>query len=142
MKVILSTFGPLHLIKGGTYISKFVELTIIQGWIPDKKSTWLVKILSKIVHRDLKKSFNKRVCATAKKNIGIAFPEFYLWIGKLFPKTKFSNLKAAVMYGKASTKYLKDADIFHVRAGSGMGGAIEAAKKKRNESCCGSEYSS
>lgn len=129
MKVILSTFGPLHLIKGGIYISKLVELTIIQGWIPGKKSAWIVKILSKIVHRDLKKSFTKRICANSKKNIGIVFPEFYLWIGKLFPQTKFSNLKAAVMYGKASTKYLKDAEIFHVRAGNGQGGAIETAKK-------------
>lgn len=130
MKVILSTFGPLHLIKGGSYISKFVELTIIQGWIPGKKSAWLVKILSKIVHRDLKKSFTKRVCNNAQKNIGIAVPEFYLWIGKLFPQTKFSNLNAAIMYGKETSKYLKNADIFHVRAGNGQGGAIETARER------------
>lgn len=129
MRVILSTFGPLHLIKGSTYISKYVDLTIIQGWIPDKKSGWFVNVLSKIVHRDLKKSFQKRISPDAQRNIGIAIPEFYLWLGKLFPKLGLTNTKAAEMYGRTSRKYLHDADVFHVRAGNGQGGAIETAKK-------------
>ena len=129
MRVILSTFGPLHLIKGSTYISKYVDLTIIQGWLPDKKSGWFVNVLSKIVHRDLKKSFQKRISPDAQRNIGIAIPEFYLWLGKLFPKLGLTNTKAAEMYGRTSRKYLHDADVFHVRAGNGQGGAIETARK-------------
>lgn len=129
MKIILSTFGPLHLIKGSIYISEYVDLSIIQGWLPGKKSGWLVDILSRIMHRNLKKSFQKRINHHAKDNIGIAIPEFYLWLGKLFPKLGLTNIKAAEMYGRASRKYLHDADIFHVRAGNGQGGAIETAKK-------------
>ena len=34
------------------------------------------------------------------------------------------------IYGNMSCRYLKDAKIFHVRSGSGRGGAIEKAHKK------------
>ena len=35
-----------------------------------------------------------------------------------------------MMYGRLSRKYVKDADVFHVRSGSGMGGAIEKAQNE------------
>lgn len=130
-KVILSTFGPLHLIKSAESLSDLVDIRVIQGWIPTWRSSWFLTVASKIVGRDLRKSFRKRTpSCLSGRNTSIAFAEFYLWACKLFKlqsPLKSSN-NAAYIYGKASRKYIKNADIFHVRSGSGFGGAIERAK--------------
>lgn len=131
IKVILSTFGPLHLIKSAEFLSQLVDIRVIQGWIPTWWNRWILSFASKIVGRDLYKSFRKREPeAINGKNISVALPEFYLWFCKLFKvcnPLSYSNL-AAIGYGKLSQKYITNADIFHVRSGSGLGGAIEKAK--------------
>ena len=130
MNVILSTFGPLHLIKGANYICNYVNLTILQGWLPTPRQQWLVNLLSKIIHKDLNKSFKKRKCDGALSNIGLALPEFFLWFGKMVPYSGFTNDKAARLYGFLCKKHIHNASIFHVRAGNGRGGAIVKAKKE------------
>ena len=130
MNVILSTFGPLHLIKGANYICNYVNLTILQGWLPPPRQQWLVNLLSKIIHKDLNKSFKKRKCDGALSNIGLALPEFFLWFGKMVPYSGFTNDKAARLYGFLCKKHIHNASIFHVRAGNGRGGAIVKAKKE------------
>lgn len=84
MNVILSTFGPLHLIKGANYICNYVNLTILQGWLPTPRQQWLVNLLSKIIHKDLNKSFKKRKCDGALSNIGLALPEFFYGSARWF----------------------------------------------------------
>jgi glycosyltransferase involved in cell wall biosynthesis len=134
-KVILSTFGPLHLIKSAEYLSSYVDIKVIQGWIPTKYDRFLIKIASKLVGRDLSKSFNKRTPEVLNnRNFSCAFGEFYLWtmrvLSKYFKfidKSKIS-LHAANIYGWQSKRLIKDANIFHVRSGSGFAGAIEKAK--------------
>lgn len=129
IKVILSTFGPLHLIKSAEALSDFVDIKVIQGWIPEWWNRWILLILNKIVGYKLTKTMKKRTPVCLKgKNIGIGMPEFYSHFRSRALKDKLANVKAAVLYGRLSCKYLKDADIFHVRSGSGMGGAIERAK--------------
>lgn len=129
IKVILSTFGPLHLIKSAEALSDFVDIKVIQGWIPEWWNRWILLILNKIVGYKLTKTMKKRTPACLKgKNIGIGMPEFYSHFRSRALKDKLANVKAAVLYGRLSCKYLKDADVFHVRSGSGMGGAIERAK--------------
>lgn len=131
MKVILSTFGPLHLLKTAEALSPYVEINVIQGWIPKWWNKWLLIIGDKILGYKLSKTIVKRTPkALRNRNVGIGFPEFYLWIMRLFFKDRCSNVKAATMYGKLSRKYIKNADIFHVRSGSGAGGAIEKAKRE------------
>lgn len=129
IKVILSTFGPLHLIKGAEVLSDFVDIKVIQGWIPKWWNRWLLLILNKVVGYELTKTMKKRTPVCLKgKNIGIGMPEFYTHFRSRAIKDKLANVRAAVLYGRLSCKYLNDADIFHVRSGSGMGGAIEKAK--------------
>lgn len=131
INVILSTFGPLHLTKSAEYLSKKVNLTLIQGWIPNKNQKWLINILSKIMHRNLQKSFQKRFPNNfSGKNIGIAIPEFILWTGKKITILHhiLTPYLASTIYGFLSRKYLTNAQIFHVRSGNGGGGAIEKAK--------------
>lgn len=129
IKVILSTFGPLHLIKSAEALSDFVDIKVIQGWIPKWWNRWILLILNKVVGYKLTKTMKKRTPMCLKgKNIGIGMPEFYLHFRSRALKDKLANVKAAVLYGRLSCKYLNDAEIFHVRSGSGMGGAIEKAK--------------
>ncbi len=133
-KVILSTFGPLHLIKSSEYIAKYVDITVIQGWIPTKFNFFLLKIASKIVGRDLTKTIQKRTPKILDgRNISIGFPEFYLWFRRYFFQFNLLDIpkQSAVLYGRLSCAYLKDAEIFHVRSGSGAGGSIEKAKANK-----------
>lgn len=129
-KVLLSTFGPLHLIKSAEYLSKYVDMEVVQGWIPQWWNKWLIGIASKIIGRDLSKSFGKRIPkALDGRNHSIAVPEFYLWSGIRLGMNDI-EVKAAEMFGRMTKSYLKNQNIFHVRSGSGQGGAIAKAKAK------------
>lgn len=128
IRVILSTFGPLHLVKSAEHLSRLVDIKLIQGWVPAWWNKWLLIIGDWMVGYKLSKTIKKRTpqCLTGR-NIGIGIPEFYAWIGRMYLHDRLSNVKAATMYGKLSRKYIKNADVFHVRSGSGLGGAIEKA---------------
>lgn len=130
--VIISTFGPLHLMKSAEYISDLVDVSVIQGWLPGSFSKPLVKLCSKISGRDLFKSFGKRYVRKVRRNDGVAIPEFYLWATKLFRflRTNNSAMYASLLYGFFSKKFIKNADVFHVRSGNGGAGAIKIAKKR------------
>lgn len=130
IKVILSTFGPLHLMKSAEYLSKYADIKIIQGWVP-KPNSLFVKIIGKIINKDLTISFKKRYPQNIKYNYGIGMPEFLLWIGKKIKifNNIFSSVNSAKLYSFLSKKYIKNADIFHVRSGNG-GVAIDIARKR------------
>lgn len=131
MRIILSTFGPLHLIKSAEHLSERVDIRVIQGWIPRWWNKWFLSIASKIVGRDLFKAFKRRTPESLEgKNDSIAIAEFYLWACKLFKlqSPMISSYNAACIYGRRSRQHIHDADIFHVRSGSGFGGAIERAR--------------
>lgn len=131
LRVILSTFGPLHLIKSAEYLSEQVDIRVIQGWIPSWWNKWFLCLASKIVGRNLMKAFERRTPKCLEEsNHSIAFAEFYLWACKLFKLQSplKSSYNAALIYGKQTKHLIKDADVFHVRSGSGFGGAIEKAK--------------
>lgn len=129
VKVILSTFGPLHLIKSAEALSNFVDIKVIQGWIPKWWNRWILFVLNRIVGYKLTQTMKKRTPQSLQgRNIGIGIPEFYSNFRRRALRDTLANVKAAVLYGKLSRKYLNDADIFHVRSGSGMGGAIEKAR--------------
>lgn len=130
IKVILSTFGPLHLIKSAEYLSNYVNIEVVQGWIPQWWNKWLIGVANKIIGRDLSKSFGKRIPKElCGKNHSVAIPEFYLWGGK---KLGINNIetKAAILFGKRTKRFINEQNVFHVRSGSGQGGAIEKARQK------------
>lgn len=132
IKVLLSTFGPLHLIKSAQFLLNYVDIDVVQGWIPTNNQKWLVELTSSFMHRDLKKSFSKRIpeCLNGR-NYGLAIPEFCLWAGKKnsFLRTIFTPQFASGLYSNMSRKYINTHyDIFHVRSGNGRK-AIEYAKQ-------------
>lgn len=130
VKVIISTLGPLHLIKSAEYLSKIADVRVIQAWIPSWWNRWLLLIGSRMSHHNLYKTFKKRTpeCLNGK-NIGLPLAEFYLVLCRYFHvgNPKYSYIKAATIFGKQSKKKFKDADIIHMRSGSGLGGAVERA---------------
>lgn len=135
INVILSTFGPLHLIKSAEYLSPLVNLKVIQGWIPTWWNQWLLIPISKIIGYDLRRTIKKRTPVCLQQyNKGIGIPEFLLNASKkIFRNSKTQtkyNVLSYHLYGKLSKKYIEGADIFHVRSGSGRGGAIQKAKEK------------
>lgn len=132
IRVILSTNGPLHLIKSAEYLYPLVDIHVIQGWIPSWWNKWLLKIASLIEHRDLFRTISKRTPKCLEgRNIGLSIPDFYYWGCRLFHLTSSqkASINSALLFGKLEQRYLHDGDIFHVRSGSGAAGAIEKAKK-------------
>ncbi len=130
-KVILSTFGPLHLIKSAEYLCTHVDICVIQGWIPSWWNKWFLAIASKIVGRNLFKTFKRRTPTCLEgRNISCALAEFYQNACNIFhlQSRMISSYNAAKIYGWQSKRYIMNADILHVRSGSGFGGVIERAK--------------
>ena len=138
-KVILSTgIGPLHLIKSAVYLSKLVNIIVIQSWIPKKTDGWFVSLLSKLVgHKYLATGLKKRTpTELLGKNFSCATPDFLLWgltvVSKKlnYPSEKNIAGWAWKLFGFQSKKFIRDANIFHVRSGAGQGGAILKARQQ------------
>lgn len=132
IRVIISTLGPLHLIKSAEYLSQIADVRVIQAWIPSWWNKWILSIGSKVSHHDLYRTFKKRTpnCLNGK-NTGLPLAEFYLVICRYFHlgNPKLSYIRAATIFGRQSKKRFQNADIVHMRSGSGLGGAIEHAHK-------------
>ncbi|MDR1652551.1 MAG: glycosyltransferase family 4 protein [Prevotellaceae bacterium] len=128
IKVILSTNGPLHLIKSAEFLAPLVNIQVIQAWIPKWWNKWIFPIISKIIGRDLSKALKKRTpnCLDGR-NHSVALPEFYHWFCRYFLH-KNASVQNGKLFGYLSKRYIKNADIFHVRSGSGFS-AIPYAKK-------------
>lgn len=142
MKVIISTGqGSLHLMQTAVSVKKKgIGIRVITGWVPglfftDARINWIAKLGG--VKHDLARGLRKRkppgLAAGDLKSCG--FSEFF--IQGLFKMSKykfFSYSQSAVWgwkaFGKQSKKYIRDADIFHVRSGAGAGGAIAYAKRR------------
>jgi glycosyltransferase involved in cell wall biosynthesis len=141
MKVIISTGqGRLHLVESAkSLLAKHIDIILITGWIPssfipDK----LIDLMGGVLGRKkLSVGLNKRKIfdleAYKIKTCGVS--EFYVHF--LFLLSKYTTInrdraavKGWILFGKMSSKYIKDVDVFHVRSGAGQGGAIDTAKKK------------
>lgn len=133
MKVILSTLGPLHLIKSAEYLSKLVDIRVIQGMLPSWWNRWMIGLASKIQHRDISKTIKKRTpdCLNGR-NVGLTIPDVYYWACRMFriATPQHASMKSAALFGRLQKRYLRNADIYHVRSGSGAEGAIKVAKDR------------
>ena len=140
IKSIISTGqGRLHLMDSAIAIKKAgVEVKVITGWVPSERiSDKFINFLGSLVGRNnLVYGLQKRrsINIESKELFSCAFSEFLIQF--LFILSKFKLLKresAAVIgwkvFGWQSKKYIKKADIFHVRSGAGHGKAIEKARE-------------
>jgi glycosyltransferase involved in cell wall biosynthesis len=124
--------SAVHLEKQG------IEIALVQGWVPRDTDSWLVKLATRIVGREsLIAGLQKRMPEEFSGKIkSCAFSEFFLQLCFLiskklgWPSQSKSAFWGWVLFGWQSKKYVKDAEIFHVRSGAGQGGAIAKAKLK------------
>lgn len=133
IKVIISTLGPLHLIKSAEYISRLADVTVIQGMLPSWWNRWMIKLASRFQKRDISKTIKKRTPDSLKEhNIGISFPDIYYWTCRFFKigSSASASIRSANIFGHLQKRFLKNADIYHVRSGSGAAGAIAYAKSQ------------
>ncbi len=129
----------MHLVDAAKAISlSGVKVNLVTGWVPSEKiPDSFLNILGLLLGRkNLAYGLRKRIisnsCTTTMHTC--TFAEFFIQI--LFLLSKFhivSRDQAAVigwkMYGYQSKKYIKNAEILHIRSGAGQGGAIAKAKK-------------
>ena len=138
--VIISTGqGRLHLIQSAKSIEELgCNVEIITGWIPSSFfSTSFLNFLGTLIGRkNLSNGLSKRKIVGFNKNQyhSCSFSEFYIQF--LFLLSKYQIIKrdsAAISgwktFGWQSKKYIKNADVFHVRSGAGCAGAIKKARK-------------
>lgn len=138
IKVIISSgTEPLHFLGSAKVLIDRVDLKIITGWVPKISNHFLISITSKLIKRDLKNSFKKRQIKKLEGRILSCYiSEFFRWgLTVLFNKNnRIKNTTingwSFQLYGWESKKFIKDAEIFHVRSGAGQGGAIKIAKAK------------
>ena len=140
IKVIVSTGqGRLHLVESTVALKKNgAKVKMITGWLPSKiLPDFFVNLLGRIIgRRNLVYGLRKRTSENLNDNeiLSCASSEFFYQFLLILSKIKLLNgVSASIIgwkvYGWQSRKYIKDADVFHVRSGAGQGGAIAQAKR-------------
>ena len=138
MKIVLSIgYGRLHLMNSAQFIAAAgSKIRMICGWVPRNPNGWIVRLCSKLIGRDLSAGMKKRlinipgieICSMSLVDFfdqGLRFLDNKIFRGK--HKKDISAFTWRV-FGWASRRGLKGAEIFHVRSGAGQGGAIREAK--------------
>lgn len=146
MSILSSGYGRLHLAQSADWLGRAgVGVKLICGWVPRKPDSWLVRLCSKIVGRDLAPGLKKRmiVLGNGGEVCPCAWADFmcnalFVIERKLF-KGRFHSQMATFawsVFGWQTKRFIKkaatsgDPCVFHVRSGAGQGGAIMAAKKR------------
>lgn len=129
--------GKLHFHETATAAALAgAQVEFITGWIPgpeqEKIADWLG---TRLGEASLAKRLRARVVDLPGVTMRpIAWAEFAgRGVSLLSRAPGLRNLDSSAwsfqLAGSASRKYLKNADIFHVRSGGGQGGAIRTARK-------------
>ena len=147
MKTILSSgYGRLHLALSADWLGKAgVDVKLVCGWVPKNPDSWLVRICSKIVGRNLAPGLRKRAITLAAGGevYPCAWADFmcnalFIVERKIF-KGRFHHPAAEFawsVFGWQSKRIIKKAAkrgkdvVFHVRSGAGQGGAIREARRR------------
>lgn len=139
MKVIVSS-GPGKLFFHETVravASLGVDVDFVSGWVPGPGQDSFVNGLGRLIgESNLATRMRARAIDLPSVTIrSVAWAEFagrgldLLNRRKLLKSTTTGGW-ATELFGWASRKYLRDADIFHVRSGAGQGGAIQTARQR------------
>lgn len=137
IRVLLSIgHGRLHFIEAArSIVDAHTHISLIGGYFPKRTNTLLIRAASALVGRNLSPGLRKRIvcipgvllnpCTMAE-----VIDQCLRLLCRMFrvSTTKVASLGWSI-FGWQSCKYIKDADIFHVRSGAGQGGAIKRAKK-------------
>jgi glycosyltransferase involved in cell wall biosynthesis len=138
MKVIISSgIGKLHFHETARAVAQEgIDVEFVAGWIPSKKASRLVDTLGRRLGEvSLASRMQARTVdharVTMRSNASAEFGGRALtfFLKHLFSNGDMSGI-AFAMAGFGSRKWLRQADIFHVRSGAGQGGAIRTARNR------------
>lgn len=137
MEVVMSTGqSRLHFFEAADALGCVgVKIKLVSGWVPRNPHSWLVRFLSKVTRHNIAPGMAKRTVKSENVQIkSDAFSEFFFqFLMVLTRRHPAVNLWVSrfgwIVTGFSSRRYLKDAQIFHVRSGGGHGGAIRKAHK-------------
>ena len=138
-RVIVSTgVGRLHFVETASALHHAGEhVELITGWIPSLRQRRLANLTGRLLGRgNLADRLAVRECAGVLPRSQIhscGFAEGLSALARRFLQTNgqpwTSAQRAAWQaFGRSSRKFVRDADIFHVRSGAGQGGAIARAR--------------
>jgi glycosyltransferase involved in cell wall biosynthesis len=141
IRVILSSgVGRIHIIECGvSLLDAGVDVRVITGWIPSRGMAPVARLAGNLLGRpDLDRRLKARLAGgklprSRIRTCGIA--EGISQAGLRFADQGFlpycaTNRLTWQLFGFASRRHLRSADIFHVRSGAGQGGAIAAARRR------------
>lgn len=138
MKVLLSIgYGRLHLLQSAKVLAAHsdIALRVICGWVPKRASSLPVRFCSRIVGRDLsfgmakRREIPKNVTTCSCTSAEFVTSALFL-LCRWFSLERFRMAVAGwKLFGWCSRRYIREADLFHVRSGAGQGGAIQRARK-------------
>lgn len=132
MKVIISYNGDFYTNQTASLVSENEDVTLIQSYVPGRWGLWFSKQFpSTWLAKKIKAASRRRANSTKLRCVNSLWVEIYYYLMKA---VTHDSVKARALwsekFGKYSCNYIKDAQIFHVRSGSGQGGAIACAKRK------------
>lgn len=137
--IISTGHGRLHLVKSADYISQAgVDIRLIQGWIPRYWPTPVLNLLGRVLGSpNLAYGLRQRwpLHIPPQNVLSCGRAEFFIQGLFLLSRLHILDRSRAAScgwryFGKTSRKFLKTADIFHVRSGAGQGGAIAEARRQ------------
>jgi len=137
-RVIVSTgIGRLHLVQSALWLKRAgMDVSVVQGWIPALPAyllNWLGRVIGhpQLVYGmlqrrppELKGSLHS--CALAEFVHQLLVRLARMGVGEHWRSARLSWR----FFGWCSSRYLKNASVFHVRSGAGQGGAIVKARKR------------
>ncbi len=141
IRVILSSgVGRIHTIECAvSLLEAGVDVRVVTGWVPSRGMEPLARVAGNLLGRpNLDRRLKARLaggklprsrirsCCIAE---GISQVGARLAENDLLPHCRTNRLTWQ-LFGFASRRHLRSADIFHVRSGAGQGGAIAAAKRR------------
>lgn len=138
MRIVLSSgLGPLHFVSSAKSISPLVDdFRFVCGYVPKDETSFILKLLASFRGKKVVAATKKRVIGDASiKTFECVFAEIFNQALKILDRLFHGLYKkcesfAWSIFGWQSRRYVKNADIFHVRSGAGQGGAIKSAQKR------------
>ncbi len=147
MKVLLSSgYGRLHLAQSAEWLGRVgLKVWLLCGWVPHNPSSFLVRICSKIVGRDLSPGLQKRAVKLecGGKVCPCSWADFMCNGLFVFDRLAFGGrfhnrlaIFAWSVFGWQARRFIRMAAksdekvVFHVRSGAGQGGAIKEARMR------------
>ena len=141
IRVILSSgIGRIHIIECAvSLLDAGVDVRVVTGWIPSRGMAPVARVAGRLLGRpNLDVRLRSRLAGgklprskirTCGIIEGISQVGLRLAEQGALPYCATNRLTWQ-LFGFASRRYLRSADIFHVRSGAGQGGAIAAARRR------------